>query len=225
MASPDYQQVYNMFRTKYRNQPAHVQKAMREEARQARLAAAATRDIPEEFANANLASLGALRATAKKPFAQKRIPENVEKLIEESLGALPYNRKTNTGTRRVYPGRNDIVRGVLATTKIKNRITKKKAEELARKHEMAMNAYMTAKMTESNRTRETRRLAKQKSRERRGHYSINRRGFNNTKGSRKGMAAYINMKTNTRKAAPKRRLTERQKIIEKYLVQSMQNNQ
>jgi hypothetical protein len=225
MASPDYERVYNMFRTKYRNQPAHVQKAMREEARQARLAAAAARDVPAEFANANLASLGALRATAKNPFAQKRIPENVERLIEESLGALPYTRTNNTGARRVHPGRNNITRGVLATTKIKNRIAKKKADELARKHEAAMNAYMTAKMTEANRARETRRLAKQKSRARRGHYSINRRVFNNTKGSKRGITAYINKKTNTRKAAPKRRLTERQKIIEKYLVQSMQNNQ
>ena len=55
----NFDRLYNMFRTRFRNQPRQVQEAMLEEARLARLAEAERRNIPREFANANIGTLAA----------------------------------------------------------------------------------------------------------------------------------------------------------------------
>jgi hypothetical protein len=231
----NFDRLYRNFRTKFRNQPQHVQEAIIEEARQGRLAEAERRGRPLELANANIGSLAALRATAKDPFAQKRVPENVEGEIARFLGVLPYNRRiNNTRTRRVYPTRENAMRGILEapTTRARQnaaraRVAREKAATLARKHEAAMNAYMMAKLTEEERAKEGRAAAKQKSRSKRGHHSINRRVFNNTKTSKRRVPAYVNSTRNKRKAGDKkkRNLTHRQRIIEKYIKQSINNNE
>jgi hypothetical protein len=226
----NFDRLYNKFRTRFRNQPENIQQAILEGARLERLAEAERRGRPREYANANIASLAALRATSKDPFskfAKKEVPENVEKKIKEYLGVLPYN----TGTRRVHPTSENVIRGILAapaTQARRNRVTREKAAALARKHEAAMNAYMTAKLTEEERAREERAHAKQKSRAKRGHYSINRRVFNNTKAAKRRVAAYVNGTRNKRKAGDKKKekkhnLTRRQLMIEKYIKQSINN--
>ena len=206
-----------MLRTKFRNQPRYVQEAMIEEAKQARLAAAKERNIPREFANANIGSLAALRATAKDPLAQRRIPENVEGKIGEFLGVLPYNKRiNNTRTRRVYPKRENVMKGILATPARQERIAREKTAVIARKHKATMNAYRLAKVTEEERAKERQARIKQKSR--------SRRGLNNTTIDKRRVAAYVNNTRNKRKAGDKRRLTTRQKMIEKYLLESIREN-
>ena len=225
----DLREFEDRFRIRFRNQPENIQQAILEGARLERLAEAERRGRPREYANANLASLAALRATARKPFAQKRVPENVEGVIGEFMGVLPYNRRiNNTRTRRVYPKGENVIRDVLAapaTQARRNRAAREKAAALERKHTAAMNAYMTAKLTEKNLAKEKRALDKQKSRAKRGHYSINRRVFNNTKAAKRRVAAYVNGTRNKRKAGDKKRrnLTHRQRMIEKYIKQSINN--
>lgn len=228
----DLRDFEDRFRIKFRNQPENIQQAILEGARLERLAEAERRGRPREYANANIASLAALRATSKDPFskfAKKEVPENVEKKIKEYLGVLPYNlRINNTQTRRVRPTSENVIRGILATPATqarRNRATREKAAALARKHEAAMNAYMTAKLTEEERTREERARAKQKSRERR-RKSLNLRQMRGKTGSREA-ARYTNRKTNKAKAGDKkkRNLTHRQRIIEKYIKQSINNNE
>jgi hypothetical protein len=227
----NFDRLYNMFRTRFRNQPRQVQEAMLEEARLARLAEAERRNIPREFANANIGTLAALRATAKDPFAQTRIPENVEGKIGEFLGVLPYNKRiNNTRTRRVYPKRENVINGVLAVPARQERIARERAAALARKHAAAMKLYKETKDTEKERAKNQRAAAKKKSRVKRGHYSINRRVFNNTKAAKKRVAAYVNNVNNTRnKRKPgdkkRRNLTHRQRMIEKYIKQSINNNE
>jgi hypothetical protein len=222
----NFDRLYNMFRTRFRNQPRQVQEAMLEEARLARLAEAERRNIPREFANANIGTLAALRATAKDPFSQTRIPENVEGKIGEFLGVLPYNKRiNNTRTRRVYPKRENVMKGIIAVPARQERIAREKAAALAEKHVRAMNVYREAKATEKERARNKREKEKEKSRGKRGHYSINRRVFNNTKAAKKRVAAYVNNTRNKRRAGDKkkRNLTHRQRMIEKYIKQSINN--
>jgi hypothetical protein len=156
----------------------------------------------------------------------------VERRIKEYLGVLPYNRRiNNTRTRRVYPTSENVIRGILAapaTQSRRNRVAREKAAALARKHEAAMNKYMTAKFTKDALNKEKRGLDKEKSRERRGK-SLNLRPMRGKTGSREA-ARYTNRKTNRKtnraKAAgdkKRRNLTHRQAIIEKYIKQSIKN--
>jgi hypothetical protein len=83
------------FQTRFVNLPNYAKKNISEREKQNRLRLARERGIPEEFANANLQSLAAMREVSRRPLFNQlaeqgtSIPPNVEGHILGYLGAKP----------------------------------------------------------------------------------------------------------------------------------------